>query len=110
MTTDLLITIFVLLLITIPAAIGGVFVFRGTYYRSLPGRVRELEDDSIRKDKALKRQAEELDMWKGIATQTPEIRELIEIFKLHGSKTSDEHRNIIRMLQDLKREIEKINE
>lgn len=107
MNTELLLAIYGLFGVSVPVAIGGVFLYRGAYYKTLPGRVRELEDDAMRKDTALKRQADELELWKGVATQTPEIRELIEIFKIHGVETSREHRDIIRAMQDLKREIEK---
>lgn len=88
MSPELVITIFVLMALTIPAAIGGVFVFRGTYYKSLPGRIEQLEEDSERKDAALKRQADELQMWKSIATQTPEIRKLLEFYERHNAEAA----------------------
>lgn len=81
--------IFVPLFLTVLLAAGGVFVFRGSYYKSLPGRVRELEQDVERKDAALKRQDRELQFVKGIANQTPEILKLIELFGTH-TRVADE--------------------
>lgn len=105
MSVELVITIFVLMALTIPAAIGGVFVFRGTYYKSLPGRIHELEEDSIRKDTALKRQATELELWKGVATQTPEIKKLLELYETHDrraearfTQVDKQHGEILRHL------------
>jgi hypothetical protein len=66
-----------------------VFLFRGTYYKSLPGRIRELEESDVRKDAALKRQHEELQMWKGVATQTPEIQKLLEFYERHEKNAND---------------------
>lgn len=102
---ELIVTIFVLMALTIPAAIGGVFVFRGTYYKSLPARIDQLESENERKTAALQRQAAELDHWKGVATQTPEIRKLLEFYERHDTraegrftKIERQHEHILRTL------------
>jgi hypothetical protein len=92
---ELIVTLFVLASLTIPAAIGGVIVYRGTYYKSLPAKVLALEEDAERKDAALKRQAAELELWKGIATQTPEIQELVKLFKVHHEGADERFNKVI---------------
>ncbi|HET7713818.1 MAG TPA: hypothetical protein VFK94_06260, partial [Patescibacteria group bacterium] len=64
--------------------------------KSLPGRVRELEQDAERKDLALKRQAEELELWKGVATQTPEIKKVLELFQRHERLADHRHKELDR--------------
>lgn len=108
MSPELVVTIFVLMALTIPAAIGGVFVFRGTYYRSLPGRIKELEESDVRKDLALKRQAEELQMWKGVATQTPEIKKLLELYEVHDKRAENRFTQVDRQHGEILRHLLKI--
>lgn len=89
MNPDLLVTVFVLVAITVPAAVGGVFVFRGTYYKSLPARIAQLEAENERHVAALHRQAEELSLWKSVATQTPEIKKLLEFYEKHDKRAEE---------------------
>jgi hypothetical protein len=79
-SAEFIVTLLVLLGLTIPVAIGGVFLGRNTYYKSLPARVKELEDEVLRTRAANERMGTELDMWRSVATQTPEIKELVALF------------------------------
>jgi hypothetical protein len=108
-SAEFIVTLLVLLGLTIPVAIGGVFLGRNTYYKSLPARVKELEDEVLRTRAANERLGTELDMWRSVATQTPEIKELVALFGQHHKDASErfreqsrQHTEILGNLIDIK--------
>lgn len=89
MSAEFIVGALVLIGLTIPVAIGGAVIGRNTYYKSLPARVKELEEEVLRARAANERMGTELDMWRGVATQTPELLELIRLFGEHNENVSD---------------------
>lgn len=109
MSPDFIVGLLVLMGLTLPVAVGGVIIGRNTYYKSLPARVKELEDEVLRTRAANKRMGEELELWRGVATQTPELKELIELFGQHHKDATDrfkeqskQHTEILGQLIDIK--------
>lgn len=93
----LLVTLFVLVALTIPAAIGSVIVYRGTYYKSLPAKVEALEKDNSSKDEVNKRQAKEIRTLTDMVTGKAELKEIIQVLKNHDEEAERRHETSVRL-------------
>jgi hypothetical protein len=110
---NFIVALYVFIIIALPASVAGLFVFRGAYYKQLPGKVQVLEaalegeqeankEQEKRTQAALKRQARELEMWKGVATQTPEIKKLLELYEKHDEEASERYEELVTGQSDIK--------
>jgi hypothetical protein len=90
MNSTVILGIFVPVFLTLLLAVGSVYAFRGSYYKSLPGQVAELQ-------KALQRVGAENVMLKDMVIGKAELKEIIEILKKHDEEAEVRHETSVRM-------------
>lgn len=97
MSPEFIVTLFILIALTIPAAIGSVIVFRGTYYKSLPGKVEALEKELLHKEGIVERQTQEILLLKDMVIGKAELKEIIGILQRHDAEAERRHETSVRL-------------
>lgn len=97
--------IFLPLFLSLMVAIGGVIVFRGSYYKSLSKRVDELEDKDHKSYTEIQRLRNENETLRRIVTGEVALEQLVELDRLHENKANERHRDLFLKLEELKRVI-----
>lgn len=113
MNTTAILGVFVPAFLALILALGGVFVFRGSYYKSLAGRVDELEERDQRNYLENQRLRQENETLRRLVTGEIALEQLVELARKHEDKANTRHAEIIGKEQrlidlviDLKRMVE----
>lgn len=105
MATETMLTIFIPLLITLAAALGGVWIFRGKYYEGLASRVDHLEEKDTKNYQEIQRLREENETLRRLVTGEIALERLIELDRQHEHSAKGRHMQLISLLERLREEI-----
>lgn len=98
MDTTLILSIFVPAFLLVLLGLGGVKIYQGNYYKSLPGELDRLQ-------KAFERISNENVMLKDMVIGKAELTEIIGILRHHDEEAENRHETSVRMIDTQHSEI-----
>lgn len=98
-------TVFIPLFITLAAALGGVWIFRGKYYEGLAQRVDHLEEKDTKNYQEIQRLREENETLRRLVTGEIALERLIDLDRQHEHSAKERHTQLLKLLDELRKEL-----
>lgn len=102
MSPEATLTVFLPLMLTLIVSVAGVFLFRGTYYKSLAKRLDEFEDRDQRNYEESRRLRSENETLRRLVTGEVALEQLVELHRAHESSATNRQIELLRELNKLK--------
>lgn len=106
----MLLAIYVPIFLTLTAGLGGVFLFRGQYYKSLAQRVDELEAKDHKSYEEIQRLRQENETLRRLVTGEMALEQLIELHRSHKNEADMRNQRLIELLQELRKMVAALND
>lgn len=103
MTEATVLSIFLPTFLTLVTAVGGVFVFRGQYYKSLSKRMDELEEKEQKGYIENQRLRSENETLRRLVTGEIALEKLVDLYREHEKEAGIRHSVILGKIDELLR-------
>lgn len=105
MNTTTILSIFIPTFLTLAAGIGAVFLFRGTYYKSLAGRLDELEEREHKGYLENQRLRSENETLRRLVTGEVALEQLVELNRIHEHNAVTRQNALLSVMDQLKQTV-----
>jgi hypothetical protein len=106
MNTATILSIFIPIFLTLSAGIGAVFLFRGTYYKSLAVRLDELEEREHKGYLENQRLRGENETLRRLVTGEVALEQLVELNRLHEVAAERRQTTLVSAISQVREAVE----